>query len=231
MQNLTERVLVVPRWLFESAGELEGFTLNTDPYLKMLDHRRSEFIDRESVEHDDSFKQVISFILIKRGEELLVNVRSLKAGDERLLGATSIGIGGHINFIDAVRKGFPIAGRRPAFLGGSKREFDEEVKVRPALDSGFPMHTVGVVNDDMSPIGRCHFGIVSVVEIPEGSRVNTVCDSVDWVQFRKIESLKNKGDSDWKLMESWSTAIFERIDELLSALKQKQDNYFADLII
>src|SRR6266542_6473300 len=96
-----ELVLAVPRSLFEELGTFQGIQLNVESYLRgLLDTRHTRFLPRSQAEENPRFKQIIPYVLIKRGESLLHYVRGKGSGEKRLVAKGSIGIGGHINPID-----------------------------------------------------------------------------------------------------------------------------------
>ena len=77
--------------------------------------------------------------------------RTTAGGDPRLHGKASIGVGGHLNPVDA--------GEDP-LQGGLRREWAEELVAdwEPQFD------LVGLLNDDTNPVGSVHLGVVFQVE-------------------------------------------------------------------
>src|SRR3954454_14804032 len=93
-----ELVLVFPRHLLDELGSFQGIHLAWGPYLQqILDARNTRFLSRSQAEEDLSFKQVIPYVLVRRGNALLHYVRGKGSGEKRLVAKGSIGIGGHIN--------------------------------------------------------------------------------------------------------------------------------------
>jgi len=167
----------------------------TNPHL--------EFRRRGECEQDPEFKQVITYTLVvhppgqgSRAE--ILSYRRGKAGSEdRLHGAMSVGYGGHINPEDG--------GIDPTFFTGfafdraAARELREELT---PFRHG-PMRVLGVVNNDMDPVGRVHVGIVGVVFTTDDVRDQ---DGNDSAMFRGPEALRGEN------LEVWSRLIMEHTE-------------------
>ena len=98
---MSERVLVVPTAVFHAAGLFQGFSPRADHYLpRLLTGEHLAYRPRDEVETDPSFKQIIPYVIMAHGGRVLSYVRGKRAGEQRLLGQRSIGVGGHINPAD-----------------------------------------------------------------------------------------------------------------------------------
>ena len=152
---LAEKVLVIPTERFRAAGYFHGLFAATDTYRAIiLNPAAYQFRPRYEVETDPSFKQLIPYIVLKCGE-LLFHYRRGSAGTEKRLEALrSVGIGGHISEADA-------AGGTDLYQTGMMRELTEEV----TLGCGFTERCVGFINDDRTPVGSVHLGVVHVFEL------------------------------------------------------------------
>ena len=96
-----ERVLVVPRKVVEQVGMFQGLNFEVDRYIKELFAPGvMSFRLREQAETDPSYKQLIPYVIMSYGGKFLNYVRGKRAGETRVIGNRSIGIGGHINQID-----------------------------------------------------------------------------------------------------------------------------------
>ena len=73
-------------------------------------------------------------------------------GEGRLHRKRSVGIGGHISAVDVGADG---SGN--PYEEGMRRELDEEV----SIDSPYASRCVGLINDDVSEVGRVHLGVVT----------------------------------------------------------------------
>jgi len=147
-----EQVLCVRRQDLFPDGVWHGFVdQGLEPYQQAI-RERSLFRPRDEVEEDESYQQIIPFLVFRcRGRYFLT--RRLRASTERRLRQQySIGLGGHINASDA-SAGDPVE-------EGIRREWDEEVDYR----GQFTRRLVGLINDDSSPVSRVHLALVYIVE-------------------------------------------------------------------
>jgi len=198
-----EKVLVFPRSLFEQLGVFQGFSSYVDRYLPaILDPKNNNFMAREQAETNPDFKQIIPYVLITDGKNVLHYVRGKKAGEQRLVAKGSVGIGGHINDEDHTLFAFGLQ----AFQEAVKREICEEL----AIQGEFDAHPVGLINDDSTEVGRVHFGIVHVL-ICTPERVKKNEQVITQVEFIPIKELKAKREQ----METWSQLCLDNIDAFL----------------
>ena len=103
--------------------------------------------------------------MLRDGERWFLMRRTKAGGDARLHDLWSIGVGGHLNPGDGDVE------------GGLRREWAEEVVA--AFEPAF--EPVGLLNDDTTPVGAVHVGIVFVadaagrpVEIRETDKLDRV---------------------------------------------------------
>jgi predicted NUDIX family phosphoesterase len=152
-----ERVLVVPTARFRAAGHFHGFTSDVARFLPdLLDPAHLLYLPRETAETDPSFKQLIPYVVLRCGGQVFHYTRSSVGSESRLHARRSIGIGGHVCDGDGIATA-------DAYRAGLRRELAEEVEI----PDGGAEHVIGVINDDRTPVGQVHLGIVHVVELPE----------------------------------------------------------------
>ena len=158
-----EQVLVFPRSLLDELGAFQGTTPDCDRYLgAILDKRNNRFHPRTLAEQDESLKQIIPYVLFCCGDRLFSYVRGKQAGETRLVGGRSVGIGGHINPGDEMLfAGSRVATDRQTYLEAVTREIDEEVVV----EEPFAPEIIALLNDDSNPVGRVHFGIIHLCRL------------------------------------------------------------------
>ncbi len=155
-----ELVLVVPTAVLHEVGLFQGFCTQVDRYLpRLLDTEVLRFLPRGEVEEDPGYKQLIPYVLFcwrsPAGETHLFHYRrGTGQGESRLHALRSVGVGGHINPVDTT-------GQEHPFQAGRLREIEEEV----LLDKRYPIRTVGLINDDATPVGQVHLGVVSLVQV------------------------------------------------------------------
>ena len=153
-----EMVLGVPSRLLEALEIGQGFQPEVEARLEaLLDPRNSRFRPRSRAEQDPEFKQLIPYVLIQKGDRWLHYVRGKSSGEKRLVHMGSIGIGGHINPEDEslFQRG------REFYEAALQRELSEEL----SLDGMFPTRPLGLLNDDSTPVGRVHLGIVHLCRL------------------------------------------------------------------
>ncbi len=158
-----EHVLVFNRTLLEELGSFDGVSTDVDLYLDpILDKQNNHFHERYLAEQDESLQQIIPYVLFCHGDEVFSYVRGKQAGETRLVGNRSVGIGGHINPRDEMLfAGAAVATDRQTYLEAVQREIEEEVVV----DEPINPEIVALIKDDSNPVGRVHFGVVHVCRL------------------------------------------------------------------
>lgn len=154
----TQRVLVVPSSEFDRLGRFQGFSPDAERYLNaLLSPEHAHFAPRSEVEEDPSLKQLIPYVIFRSGDLIFTYTRGKSGGESRLKAKRSIGVGGHVDEEDAGgRSGFD------AYETALKRELDEEV----ATEQPGVMKLVGLINDDSTPVGQVHLGVVHICDLP-----------------------------------------------------------------
>ncbi|NLN61830.1 MAG: hypothetical protein GX146_03020 [Myxococcales bacterium] len=159
-----EQVLVFPQRLLAQLGHFNGSSPDINRYLPEIFARgNTRFHPRHEAEQDPSLKQIIPYVLFTYGDQIFSYVRGKKAGETRLVGNRSVGIGGHVNPVDG-QLSLGLGDARDAeddyatYLKAVQREIDEEV----ILDTPGPHATeiIGLINDDTNEVGQVHFGVI-----------------------------------------------------------------------
>ena len=198
-----ENVLVFSRSLFEQLGVFQGFSADVNRYLPViLEAKNNRFMPRAKAETDTGFKQVIPYVVITDGQNILHYVRGKKAGEQRLVAKGSVGIGGHINDEDHTLFAFGMQ----AFQEAVKREVCEELSIQ----GEFNAIPVGLINDDSTEVGSVHFGVIHVLRCQPG-QVKKKEQVITQVEFVGIEELKAKRDQ----METWSQLCLDNLNAIL----------------
>ncbi len=148
MGDPDEQVLVVPRASIVPGDGWLG--VRRDGIEAALDAvgRDGFFMRRGDAEEDPTHKQVIPYLVLRDGERWFLMRRTKAGGDARLHDLWSIGVGGHLNPGDG------------DVAGGLRREWSEEV----AADFVPDFVPVGLLNDDTTPVGAVHVGVVFVAD-------------------------------------------------------------------
>lgn len=194
-----ERILVVPTSLFHDLGYFQGFSREIDRYWPQLvtgDH--VEYRARGEMEEDPSFKQLIPYVLFRWTSadgtpHLFEYQRGSGQGERRLHAKRSVGIGGHISSIDA-----EIGASHHVYREGMRRELEEEVIIDTAYDEAI----AGLINDDETPVGRVHLGMVHLCDVREPKVRPRETDIMD-ARFTPIAEILPRLDQ----FESWSQIV------------------------
>lgn len=189
-----EQILVVERKVLEQTGMFQGLTFDVERYLrKIFVQGVPRFMPRSQAEKDPAYKQIIPYVIMAYGGKYLSYVRGRRAGEARLVGNRSIGIGGHIN----PRDDMPLfnADFYHTYITAVEREVAEEVSVNAHHSD----HIVALLNDDSNDVGRVHLGIVHYW-ILDSSQVAKREQMISQIAFMSILELQKVRDT----METWS---------------------------
>jgi predicted NUDIX family phosphoesterase len=198
-----ERVLVVPRSLFDELGSFQGFSSDVDCYLPtFLDPSQNFFMARDNAEDDTTYKQIIPYAIFHHEGQILHYVRGSKSGEQRLAAKGSIGIGGHINSEDAAQASV----EQDTYMTGVEREVNEEL----ALGGGFVQRIVGLINDDSNEVGQVHLGVVHVFDL-ESADVKPNESPITELGFLSKDDLIARRDA----LETWSQICCDHLDSFL----------------
>ena len=186
-----ELVLGLPRArLMGGADGWQGVLYgDVAPFLEVI-AAEGEYRERAAAEADPTWKQVIPYLVLRDGERWFLMRRTKAGGDARLHDLWSIGVGGHLNPGDGDVE------------GGLRREWREEVVA--AFEPAF--EPVGLLNDDTTPVGAVHIGIVvladaagRLVEIRETDKL-----SGSFVTTDEVAAVRDS-------METWSRLVFDAL--------------------
>jgi predicted NUDIX family phosphoesterase len=192
----TEQVLVVPTELFRALGHFQGFCGDVERYLdELLNPANTSYRPRSEMEEDPSFKQLIPYVIIRHTDDAGVQhvfqyTRGKGQGEKRLHAKRSVGIGGHISSDDETAD----SSVHP-YEEGMRRELDEEV----IIDSPGRQTCVGLINDDETPVGQVHLGVVHILDV-ERPAVRPREDDILECGFRPVSAALADLDG----FETWS---------------------------
>lgn len=196
-----ESVLCVPtKDLYAKVGYWRGLREPSPEMWRVL-AKKSVFRPRAAVENDPTLKQIISYTLFISDNRIFVMKRLNSQAESRLRGLYSVGVGGHMNKV----KDIEWPGKRrisdlKALVGfNTVREIREEVSVA----GNPPVGVLGFLNDDETPVGKHHLGVVSLVRLSSPILAVKENDKMlgAWVEFSHL--------ADVKPMESWSALVLQ----------------------
>ena len=173
-------------------GEGQG-TLPLSTYLDRI-HRKGFFMERNYCEKDSRFKQIIPYNIIAHEDRVLLLRRSAGQGEARLHHKYSIGVGGHLNPVDAEEQ------RDRVLVTGCLREIMEEIHV----EEPFEPLPVGIINDESNPVGSVHFGVVFLVRLARGL-VRVRETSMMTAEFKPVDQIREMAAREENLFETWSS--------------------------
>jgi len=202
-----EQILVIETKVYEELGIFHGLQFDVDRYLdKIFQQGVTRYMPRSKAEKDPSFKQLIPYVIMTCQGKYLNYVRGSRAGEKRLVGNRSIGIGGHINPIDDMS----LLGIYETYKTAVEREVAEEVNV----EANYTDSIVALLNDDSNEVGQVHLGIVHYWQLDEPN-VTKREQMITQMSFMTLEELKDVKDT----METWSQLCCDGLEEMD---KQKQ---------
>jgi len=194
-----EQVLVVPTRVLEKA------LVNSNDFFPVTNFSSpsqimpyAEFHSREDAENDESIRQIIPYVLIKRTvegqKEYFLFKRLRTQGEERLHNLYSLGAGGHINPSDN-QTSDPLE-------AGLMRELNEEL----FLPQDFCLCFKGWIFSTIDPVSRVHAGMVYLMDVIKGEIQIKERDKMIGSWCRQEELIKC-----YNSMEGWSRIVMDCI--------------------
>ena len=136
-------------------------------------------------------------------DKYLSYVRGKRAGERRLVGNRSIGIGGHINPSDDT----PLfnSGFYETYLAAVDREVAEEVSV----ETGHTNHIVALLNDESNEVGSVHLGIVHywTLDAPNVNKREQMITQTTFMTSAELQEVKDT-------LETWSGLCVDHLVEI-----------------
>jgi predicted NUDIX family phosphoesterase len=221
-----EFVYVVRRRdLFESDSP-QGFHRAMSEGSEFLEAARTRgfFVERRHAERDASLKQIIPYCVMVDAESLdadplVLRLRRLaKQGEARLHDKLSIGIGGHLNPVDAGVVNYesdePAREAKDSVLdnsildNGVLRELNEELTLRWMDGAPSAPVPLGFLNDDSTPVGSVHFGVVFAVSVSPSTAIReTDRMTGEWAAWSRMRQEAAAGAN----YETWSAILLRSL--------------------
>lgn len=194
-------VLVVEANKVDRVGSFQGYVTNVQDYLSVVfSPRNNFFMLRSQAEQDTRYKQLIPYIVLRFTDSVFSYVRGKKSSESRLVAMRSIGVGGHIEPTDLNL----FSSDRDMYLEAATREVSEEVE----LASPYVEHTVALINDDSTEVGKVHLGILHIWDLAE-PKVTKREGLITQAGFMTLESLKAQFDE----LETWSQIALRVLED------------------
>lgn len=197
---MIQMVLVASREIVDRVGMPQGYNLNVEKYeTVLLNPSNNLFMSRDLAEHDEQFKQIIPYVVLRHENSIFSYVRGKKSSEARLVAMRSIGVGGHIEPTDQSL----FSSDREMYLEAARREVNEEVK----LDTIYREQVIALINDDSTEVGKVHLGIMHIWDVAE-PKVTKREGLITQAGFVHIEELKKNLDE----LETWSQIALEVLE-------------------
>ncbi len=202
-----EQVLVIERKVLEQVGMFQGLTFDVANYLReFFVQGVPRFMPRSQVEENPAYKQLIPYVLMSYQDKYLSYIRGRRAGEARLVGNRSIGIGGHINPAD-----WTLFSAEPykTYLEAVEREVAEEVSV----ETSHTDRIVALLNDESNEVGSVHLGIVHhwVLDAPKVSKREQMITQMAFMTPAELQEVRDT-------LETWSGLCLTRLAEMTKTL-------------
>lgn len=191
----TEHILAVPASVFANTAEGFGFETVELKSGDVVIHQR------EGLETDPTYRQLITYNMVRCKDKFLAYVRTKDGNEARLHGNVSIGFGGHVDLDDVIAINGAIE-VDATLLEAAKRELREEV----VLGTVNQIRTQPeLIVSNATETDKVHTGIVSIVDVvDEQAHANeTQIELLGW--FTLDELREQFGDR----LESWSAGLVE----------------------
>lgn len=196
MSKMEEIIIITPRVrVFPDESKVfQGSEKNKDIVNEIFENIEKEVraMKRGHAETNPTYKQLIPYGVIKRGDQIFTYERLSGGGDERLHGNLSIGVGGHMNptHDDTLMN---------MIFTNLMREINEEISIEGQFIGS---EVIGLINDDSNEVGKVHLGVLVVLELPEEATIEI--NEVDSLEGKFVDIKQLKTKKIYGRLENWS---------------------------
>jgi len=195
---MTETLVCLSNLHVEALNLSEGFTqLSPEAIERMFDPSQIWLGPREALETDERYRQLVSYVVVRHGDQVLTYRRTPKGGESRLHGRVSVGVGGHWNVGDV----FSTDGAIDA-MATLRRAFDRELAEEIGTSTPERVQVVGVIKESGNAVSRVHLGVVIECWLPDTEVVVHDPGLID-PKFVARTDLSRMSDN----METWSSGL------------------------
>jgi predicted NUDIX family phosphoesterase/dephospho-CoA kinase len=172
--KIREKVLVYRTAELDAVTTWQGLQTTWKRAAKtILTRLQPHYIHRFDVEQDNEYTQVLTYVLVCKGDSILAYRRgTYNRVDKFLQGALCVGFGGHVVETDLDLFNVDSLG----IFECASRELMEELKLPSAdiqrLRQRDGLEVIGIINDDSSDVGRRHLAFVMRYEVSSDARWN-----------------------------------------------------------
>ena len=205
-------ILVVARKHLFPGLSPQGFLSSDSMDMDSL-ARHLFFAERDYMENNSHYKQIIPYLMLQRGtgdeQRVLCYQRRTKHTEQRLGGMWSVGFGGHIEPLDRSADAVESHGM---IMATALREMEEETGLNPGSDA---LSMVGYINSDSEDVSSVHFGVLFRVNLDEmpgtDEELMKLVDAqaephqARWINVSNLKNMMSQGDApDGASFEDWS---------------------------
>ena len=180
------------------------------------------FAERDYMEVNSHYKQIIPYLALHRGKgddaRVLCYQRKAKHTEQRLGGLWSVGFGGHIEPLD---RDSDLVKADGMVMASALREMEEETGLNPGADS---MRLLGYINSDREDVSSVHFGVVFRVDLDgladsdeqilEMVSAQAEPHQARWIPAAELKNMMGPGQGpDGGSFEDWSRIAIEGVFE------------------
>jgi len=192
---MSEDVLVVNNSYLSPYLNNSGssFIADSNEHIFDLILEKHIFMSRDLAEYDFEHKQVIPYLIIRKGDNFLLLQRTSKQTEKRLHNKFSLGIGGHIN-PDSSEHGNNL------IIGGLYKELHEEVFIKSPATLTF----IGTINDESNSVSKVHLGLLYELDVLSDTYEVLEKDKMS-AQWENRKNLIHYYDR----LETWSQIVYD----------------------
>jgi len=175
-----------------------------------------QYVARKDAERDFSLKQIVTYVAVIRGSNVLCYERgTYSATGKELIGSKSIGFGGHIDVQDVNL----FSEDRYGIVSNAWRELREELNLIENGVLGQGPQVVGLINDNTTNEGQKHLAVAMIVQCSASDDPTKGELEIRNLHWKSLSALPN----DLAHFEVWSRIFFEYIvkhfDRLMNAYR------------
>lgn len=165
-------ILAVPTnglTLTEDLGLKRAFLpLKGDAAVAELAGAGAWFGPRPVLEHYETFRQIIPYVVLRCGDMFLTYTRGGAGGEARLHNRISMGFGGHVDLPDMMLDSDGLFDLPATLANSVDRELQEEIPGIEIVGSSW----IGLLADNTDAVGRVHVGLIGIWDIAQMPEVS-----------------------------------------------------------
>lgn len=196
--GMTETLVCLTARHVDALSLAEGFSvLKANVFGQLLAVDELWLGPRASLETDETYRQLVSYVVFRHGYSVLVYRRAPKGGETRLHGRLSVGVGGHVNVTDVTSSNGTVD-----LLATLRRACAREVAEEISCGTIEKLETVGIIKESVNAVSRVHLGVVVEcwLATPEVHPLDPGLVDVHFVPVVELRGLCEQ-------METWSSAL------------------------